>query len=109
MLDTNEILFETTDHDLARALIKEKVEGVNVGVYQTRASGGEEIAKFIIQFLSNAGLVFFGHWLSIRNSKISSDKTTINKREIPHDVEQITALIKSELEKIQKDQANGHK
>ena len=105
MLNPNEILFETTDIKLAKALLKEKFEGINIGIYQTRAGEFDYIAKFIIEFLSDAGLVYFGHWLGTRHSKKAIDKTTINENEIPQDVEQITTLIKRELKKIQEEQS----
>ena len=104
MLNNNEILLETTDFDLAKKLMQAKIDGVTIGVYQTRSFPTEEIAKFIISFVKDAGLIYFGHWLSTHKSKVGADKTAINKNEIPQTVEQITALIKHELEYIQKEQ-----
>ncbi len=106
MLNQNEILLATTDNALAKELIKAKIEGVEIGTYSTRAFGVDEVARFIIEFLSDAGLVYFGHWLGSRHAKIGANKTTINEHEIPKTVEEISALIKKELQKIDKDQTH---
>lgn len=109
MLNNNEILLETTDLELAKELLKTKFEGINVGMYQTRAAEIEPVAKFIIEFLSDASLVFFGHWLGTRHAKKSPDKTTINKNAIPQNINNITIFIKQELSHSQKDETGSKK
>jgi len=108
MLKQNEILLETTDLELAKELAQAKIEGVDISIYQTRAAPVEEIVKFIIEFLSDAGLVYFGHWLGTRNTEKRTKKTTIGKNKIPHTVEDITTLIKKELENIKNDQSKNN-
>ncbi len=100
-LENNEILLETNNIELAKEIFHLQHPELKIGEYRTRALEFEPIAKFIIDFSSDAALVFFGHWLATRNAKKSTDKTTINKNEVPHTVEEITALIKKELENIQ--------
>ncbi len=104
MLNKNEIILETTDFNLAKDLIKESHNDITVSIYETRDVQTEEIAKFIITFVRDVGLVYLGHWLSSRQSKEGSDKTTLNKNKLPQSEKEITALIKQELQKIQADQ-----
>ena len=109
MLKKNEIIIETTNYNLAKELMNTCHDDITIHIYQTRAFPAEEVAKIIISFIRDAGLVYFGHWLSSRQPKNGFDTTTINKKKIPYSSEEITALIKQELKNIQTEQEQKEK
>lgn len=99
----DEIIIETTNYALVRELISLKISGCSIGEYKTRAATDNQTVKIIIEFLSDAAIAAFGAWLgAYLASHNCTGETTINKREIPQNIYNITIVIEQELERQKK-------
>ena len=103
----DEIIIETTNYALAKELINLKISGCSIGAYNTRAATDSNSAKIIIKFLLDAAIAAFGAWFgAYLASHNCTGETTINKREITQNINNITIVIKQELDR-QKQQVTG--
>ena|SRR5438093_9278285 len=91
----NEISLETTDKELFNGLLSAKIEGVTVD-REIKKSLDPDIQSVLIQ-LTISAVPTFAVWLLDKIVKTKAQKTTINERPVPNQVNNIVILIKQEL------------
>jgi hypothetical protein len=101
MLRANEIMLLTSERELVRELLAGTPEGVKASMFHTRAIEFEELARFVISFASDVAVGVFSAWLYDRIKKGGPEKTTIDGKEVPRDIQQITIVINNTLQQHQ--------
>jgi hypothetical protein len=108
MLRSNEIMLLTSDGELVRELLAGVPGGVKASMFHTRAVEFESIARFVISFASDVSVGVFSAWLYDRMKDRGSEKTSIEGREVPSDVQQITIVINNTLQQHQQQSQDSH-
>lgn len=108
MLRSDEIMLSTSDGELVRAMLAGVPDGVKASMFHTRAVEVESVARFVISFASDVAVGVFSAWLYDRMKNRGSEKTTIEGRDIPRDVQQITVVINNTLQLHQQQPKDSH-
>lgn len=108
MLRTNEIMLSTSDGDLVRELLAGVPDGAKASMCYTRAVEVEPIARFVISFASDVAIGVFSAWLYDRMKNRGTEKTTIEGRDVPRDVQQIMVVINNTLQQHQQQSQDSH-
>lgn len=108
MLRSNEIMLSTSDRELFKALISGVPEGIEASVFYTRAAEIESVARVVISFASDIAVGVFSAWLYDRMKDRGSEKTTIEGRDVPRNVQQITIVINNTLQQHQQQSQDNH-
>ncbi|WP_298436772.1 hypothetical protein [Geobacter sp.] len=89
----NQILLETTDRELAHDVHALQKDGVISRLESTKGFELEPVMQLIIDFASDSAVGVFSAWLYDIMKEGRTNKTTINKSQIPNNVTQINILI----------------
>ena len=108
MLRANEIMLLTSDSELVRELLAGAPVGVKASMLHTRAVEVESVARFVISFVSDVAVGVFSAWLYDRMKNRGSEKTIIEGRDVPRDVQQITVVINNTLQQHQQQSQDSH-
>jgi hypothetical protein len=101
-------MISTSDKEIFSALVSGVPEGVKASVLQTRAAEIESIVRVVISFASDVAVGVFSAWLYDRMKDRGSEKTTIEGRDVPRDIQQITIIINNTLQQHQQQSQDGH-